>query len=116
MYEWYNCIKVSGLGVVLPKPIKISAQWILYYDGSCSLCISISRLISALDIFNAIIWVPYQSLRVAPCNLSMSDNYTIDEWCNLCPIIQKEKVLEDNTLISKKNILPYKLRNMGKYI
>ena len=50
------------------------------------------------------------------CNLSMSDNYTIDEWSNLCPIIQKKEIIEDNTLISRKNIIPYKLRNMGKYI
>lgn len=71
MGAYYSRIKLNGLGVVLPTTIKIPGQWILYYDGSCSLCINISRVISTLDIFNTIIWTPYQSLIVAPHNLSM---------------------------------------------
>ena len=71
MGAYYSHIKLNGLGVVLPTTIKISGQWKLYYDGSCSLCINISSVISILDIFNTVIWIPYQSLIVAPHNLSM---------------------------------------------
>ena len=59
--------------MMLPITIKTSGQWKLYYDGSCGLCIDVSRVLSVLDIFNKIAWIPYQSLIVAPHNLSMSD-------------------------------------------
>ena len=73
MGECYGYVKLNGMRVMLPITIKMSGQWKLYYDGSCGLCINVSRVLSVLDILNKIVWIPYQSLIVAPHNLSMSD-------------------------------------------
>ena len=50
-----------------------SKSWILYYDGRCGMCGRLVRLLSYLDFFGRVDWVPYQSLVILPDGMTWSD-------------------------------------------
>ena len=55
-----------------PSPLK-PGQWLCYYDGDCGFCSGVVHLLSSLDIFSRVAWVPYQSLEEPPAGLSWED-------------------------------------------
>ena len=48
-------------------------RWIFYYDGNCGFCTKVARLLSRIDIFRQVTWVPFQSLDEPPPGLSWED-------------------------------------------
>ena len=50
-----------------------SAQRVFYYDGGCGFCTSVVRVLTRVDLFHRITWIPYQSLERPPEGLSWED-------------------------------------------
>ena len=48
-------------------------RWLCYYDGNCGFCRGIVRLLSSLDVFGRVTWIPFQSLEAPPPSLSWED-------------------------------------------
>ena len=51
----------------------VRSRWLCYYDGDCGFCNEVVRLLSRLDVFDRVAWVPYQSLEEPPTGLSWED-------------------------------------------
>ena len=48
-------------------------RWTFYYDGNCGFCTKSTRLLSRMDFFAQIAWLPFQSLDESPPGLSWQD-------------------------------------------
>jgi predicted DCC family thiol-disulfide oxidoreductase YuxK len=48
-------------------------NWTLYYDGQCGMCRKLVRVLSYLDFFGQVDWVPYQSLIILPDGMTWTD-------------------------------------------
>jgi len=55
-----------------PGPVALG-RWLCYYDGNCGFCRGIVRLLSSLDFFGRVTWIPFQSLETPPVGLSWED-------------------------------------------
>ncbi len=55
------------------KEALIRHRWTFYYDGNCGFCTKVARLLSRIDNFRQVAWVPFQSLDEPPPGLSWED-------------------------------------------
>ena len=50
-----------------------SHLWIFYYDGDCGFCVRVVKVLSRIDVFRQVKWIPFQSLKEPPAGLSWTD-------------------------------------------
>ena len=46
---------------------------VFYYDADCRFCTRLVRWLSRADVFQRVIWTPYQSLETPPAGISWED-------------------------------------------
>ena len=51
----------------------MSNSLVFLYDADCRFCTSLARWLSKVDVFQRVIWTPYQSLEEPPPGLSWED-------------------------------------------
>ena len=51
----------------------MSNSLVFLYDADCRFCTSLARWLSKVDVFQRVIWTPYQSLDAPPSGLTWDD-------------------------------------------
>ena len=50
-----------------------SHRWIFSYDGNCGFCTGVVQMLSRIDFFHQVLWIPFQTLEKPPQGLSWED-------------------------------------------